>query len=135
MVQQRCRTVFCPYAAFYGASDSGARQTTQAASSAATAASVHAQRWRRTHRLMNAWPARWRKPAAHGGTEPENARGTGAGHGSAEAQDKAAAAFYRQIDSVKQPVRGCRNYSVFSSRSDRPEKWRDWSAGLSGADF
>ncbi len=22
------------------------------------------RRWRRTHRLMNAWPARWRKPAS-----------------------------------------------------------------------
>ncbi len=41
-----------------------ARQTTQAASSAATAHPSMRRRWRRTHRLMNAWPARWKKPAS-----------------------------------------------------------------------
>ncbi len=46
---------------------------------------------------MNAWPASGENPPAHGGTEPENARGTGEAMALAEAQDKAAAAFYRQI--------------------------------------
>ncbi len=41
-----------------------ARQTMQAASSAQQPHPSMRRRWRRAHRLMNAWPARWSKPAS-----------------------------------------------------------------------
>ncbi|EFW72336.1 Phage tail length tape-measure protein 1 [Escherichia coli EC4100B] len=60
-----------------------ARQTTQAASSAATAASVHAQTVEKNAQAHERMAREGgENPPAHGGTEPENARGTGAGHGS-----------------------------------------------------
>lgn len=99
-----------------------ARQTMQAASSAATAASVHAQTVEKSaqaHERMarEVEQTRQRMEALSQKMREEQAQAMAL----AEAQDKAAAAFYRQIDGVNRPVRGCRNYSVFSSRSDRPE--------------
>ncbi len=41
-----------------------ARQTTQAVLRLQQPHPSMRRRWRRTHRLMNAWPARWRKPAS-----------------------------------------------------------------------
>lgn len=41
-----------------------ARQTTQAGLRLQQPHPSMRRRWRRTHRLMNAWPARWRKPAS-----------------------------------------------------------------------
>ncbi|EHX0905624.1 phage tail tape measure protein, partial [Escherichia coli] len=84
-----------------------ARQTTQAASSAATAASVHAQTVEKnaqTHERMarEVEKTRQRMEALSQKMREEQAQAMAL----AEAQDKAAAAFYRQIDSVKQASAG-----------------------------
>ncbi|HCL9653327.1 TPA: phage tail tape measure protein [Escherichia coli] len=84
-----------------------ARQTTQAASSAATAASVHAQTVEKNaqaHELMarEVEKTRQRMEALSQKMREEQAQAMAL----AEAQDKAAAAFYRQIDSVKQASAG-----------------------------
>ncbi|HAH8893357.1 TPA: phage tail tape measure protein, partial [Escherichia coli] len=80
-----------------------ARQTTQAASSAATAASVHAQTVEKNaqaHERMarEVEQTRQRMEALSQKMREEQAQ--------AMAQDKASAAFYRQIDSVKQASAG-----------------------------
>ncbi|MGE9160043.1 phage tail tape measure protein, partial [Escherichia coli] len=84
-----------------------ARQTTQAASSAATAASVHAQTVEKNaqaHERMarEVEKTRQRMEALSQKMRDEQAQAMAL----AEAQDKAAAAFYRQIDSVKQASAG-----------------------------
>ncbi|GIP84480.1 TPA: phage tail tape measure protein [Escherichia coli] len=84
-----------------------ARQTTQAASSAATAASVHAQTVEKNaqaHERMarEVEKTRQRMEALSQKMREEQAQAMAL----AEAQDKAAAAFYRQIDSVKQASAG-----------------------------
>ncbi|EHM8972787.1 TPA: phage tail tape measure protein [Escherichia coli] len=84
-----------------------ARQTTQAASSAATAASVHAQTVEKNaqaHERMarEVEQTRQRMEALSQKMREEQAQAMAL----AEAQDKAAAAFYRQIDSVKQASAG-----------------------------
>ncbi|EEW7547871.1 TPA: phage tail tape measure protein [Escherichia coli] len=84
-----------------------ARQTTQAASSAATAASVHAQTVEKNaqaHERMarEVEKIRQRMEALSQKMREEQAQAMAL----AEAQDKAAAAFYRQIDSVKQASAG-----------------------------
>ncbi|EFO2867945.1 phage tail tape measure protein [Escherichia coli] len=84
-----------------------ARQTTQAASSAATAASVHAQTVEKNaqvHERMarEVEKTRQRMEALSQKMHEEQAQAMAL----AEAQDKAAAAFYRQIDSVKQASAG-----------------------------
>ncbi|EHB7574223.1 phage tail tape measure protein [Escherichia coli] len=84
-----------------------ARQTTQAASSAATAASVHAQTVEKNtqaHERMarEVEKNRQRMEALSQKMREEQAQAMAL----AEAQDKAAAAFYRQIDSVKQASAG-----------------------------
>ncbi|HAU8847850.1 TPA: phage tail tape measure protein, partial [Escherichia coli] len=84
-----------------------ARQTTQAASSAATAASVHAQTVEKSaqaHERMarEVEKTRQRMEALSQKMRDEQAQAMAL----AEAQDKAAAAFYRQIDSVKQASAG-----------------------------
>ncbi|HGZ1954180.1 TPA: phage tail tape measure protein, partial [Escherichia coli] len=84
-----------------------ARQTTQAASSAATAASVHAQTVEKNtqaHECMarEVEKTRQRMEALSQKMREEQAQAMAL----AEAQDKAAAAFYRQIDSVKQASAG-----------------------------
>ena len=84
-----------------------ARQTTQAASSAATAASVHAQTVEKSaqaHERMarEVEQTRQRMEALSQKMREEQAQAMAL----AEAQDKAAAAFYRQIDSVKQASAG-----------------------------
>ena len=84
-----------------------ARQTTQAASSAATAASVHAQTVEKSaqaHERMarEVEKTRQRMEALSQKMREEQAQAMAL----AEAQDKAAAAFYRQIDSVKQASAG-----------------------------
>ncbi|HGU9130448.1 phage tail tape measure protein [Escherichia coli] len=84
-----------------------ARQTTQAASSAATAASVHAQTVEKNaqaHERMarEVEKTRQRMEALSQKIREEQAQAMAL----AEAQDKAAAAFYRQIDSVKQASAG-----------------------------
>lgn len=53
----------------------------------------------------------------------------------AEAQDKAVASVYRQIDSVKQASAGLQELQRISADPTGQKQWRDWSAGLSGADF
>ncbi|HAO0706664.1 TPA: phage tail tape measure protein, partial [Escherichia coli] len=83
------------------------RQTTQAASSAATAASVHAQTVEKNaqvHERMarEVEKTRQRMEALSQKMRDEQAQAMAL----AEAQDKAAAAFYRQIDSVKQASAG-----------------------------
>lgn len=84
-----------------------ARQTMQAASSAATAASVHAQTVEKSaqaHERMarEVEQTRQRMEALSQKMREEQAQAMAL----AEAQDKAAAAFYRQIDSVKQASAG-----------------------------
>ncbi|EGJ86200.1 hypothetical protein SFK671_2683 [Shigella flexneri K-671] len=84
-----------------------ARQTMQAASSAATAASAHAQtveKNARAHERMarEVEQTRLRVDALNQKMREEQAQARAL----AEAQDKAAAAFYRQIDSVKQAGAG-----------------------------
>ncbi|EES4372261.1 phage tail tape measure protein [Escherichia coli] len=84
-----------------------ARQTTQAASSSATAASVHAQTVEKNtqaHERMarEVEKNRQRMEALSQKMREEQAQAMAL----AEAQDKAAAAFYRQIDSVKQASAG-----------------------------
>ncbi|HBH5165107.1 TPA: phage tail tape measure protein [Escherichia coli] len=84
-----------------------ARQTMQAASSAATAASVHAQTVEKSaqaHERMarEVEKTRQRMEALSQKMREEQAQAMAL----AEAQDKAAAAFYRQIDSVKQASAG-----------------------------
>ncbi|EFK6676767.1 phage tail tape measure protein [Escherichia coli] len=84
-----------------------ARQTMQAASSAATAASAHAQtveKNARAHECMarEVEQTRLRVDALNQKMREEQAQARAL----AEAQDKAAAAFYRQIDSVKQAGAG-----------------------------
>ncbi|HHZ3622054.1 TPA: phage tail tape measure protein [Escherichia coli] len=84
-----------------------ARQTMQAASSAATAASVHAQTVEKSaqaHERMarEVEQTRQRMEALSQKMREEQAQAMAL----AEAQDKAAAAFYRQIDSVKQAGAG-----------------------------
>ncbi|EIW8013042.1 TPA: phage tail tape measure protein [Escherichia coli] len=84
-----------------------ARQTTQAASSSATAASVHAQTVEKNtqaHERMarEVEKTRQRMEALSQKMREEQAQAMAL----AEAQDKAAAAFYRQIDSVKQASAG-----------------------------
>ncbi len=84
-----------------------ARQTTQAASSAATAASVHTQTVEKNaqaHERMarEVEKTRQRMEALSQKMREEQAQAMAL----AEAQDKAAAAFYRQIDSVKQASAG-----------------------------
>lgn len=84
-----------------------ARQTTQAASSAATAASVHAQTVEKSaqaHERMASEVEQTRQcmEALSQKMREEQAQAMAL----AEAQDKAAAAFYRQIDSVKQASAG-----------------------------
>lgn len=84
-----------------------ARQTTQAASSAATAASVHAQTVEKNaqaHERMarEVEKTRQRMEALSQKMREEQTQAMAL----AEAQDKAAAAFYRQIDSVKQASAG-----------------------------
>ncbi|EFH7127707.1 phage tail tape measure protein [Escherichia coli] len=84
-----------------------ARQTTQAASSAATAASVHAQTVEKNtqaHERMarEVEKTRQRMEALSQKMREEQAQAMAL----AEAQDKAATAFYRQIDSVKQASAG-----------------------------
>ncbi|HFZ6052577.1 TPA: phage tail tape measure protein, partial [Escherichia coli] len=84
-----------------------ARQTTQAASSAATAASVHAQTVEKNtqaHERMarEVEKTRQRMEALSQKMREEQAQAMAL----AESQDKAAAAFYRQIDSVKQASAG-----------------------------
>ncbi|WP_205850817.1 phage tail tape measure protein [Escherichia coli] len=84
-----------------------ARQTTQATSSAATAASVHAQTVEKNaqaHERMarEVEKTRQRMEALSQKMREEQAQAMAL----AEAQDKAAAAFYRQIDSVKQASAG-----------------------------
>lgn len=84
-----------------------ARKTTQAASSAATAASVHAQTVEKNtqaHERMarEVEKTRQRMEALSQKMREEQAQAMAL----AEAQDKAAAAFYRQIDSVKQASAG-----------------------------
>ncbi len=103
-----------------------ARQTMQAASSAATAASVVRKRVEK--RLMNAWPT---VEQTHGVLEAltQNARGPGTAMALAEAQDKAAAAFYRQIDSVKQASAGLQIQRI-QRRIRQARNSQDWSAYL-----
>lgn len=84
-----------------------ARQTMQAASSAATAASVHAQTVEKSaqaHERMarEVEQTRQRMEALSQKMREEQAQAMAL----AEAQDKAAAAFYRQTDSVKQASAG-----------------------------
>ncbi|QMC60914.1 phage tail tape measure protein [Escherichia coli] len=84
-----------------------ARQTMQAASSSATAASVHAQTVEKNtqaHERMarEVEKNRQRMEALSQKMREEQAQAMAL----AEAQDKAAAAFYRQIDSVKQASAG-----------------------------
>ncbi|EFY5182104.1 phage tail tape measure protein [Shigella flexneri] len=84
-----------------------ARQTMHAASSAATAASAHAQtveKNARAHERMarEVEQTRLRVDALNQKMREEQAQARAL----AEAQDKAAAAFYRQIDSVKQAGAG-----------------------------
>ncbi|HGC4351530.1 TPA: phage tail length tape measure family protein, partial [Escherichia coli] len=84
-----------------------ARQTMQAASSAATAASVHAQTVEKSaqaHERMarEVEQTRQRMEALSQKMREEQAQAMAL----AETQDKAAAAFYRQIDSVKQASAG-----------------------------
>lgn len=84
-----------------------ARQTMQAASSAATAASVHAQTVEKSaqaHERMarEVEQTRQRMEALSQKMREEQAQAMAL----SEAQDKAAAAFYRQIDSVKQASAG-----------------------------
>lgn len=84
-----------------------ARQTMQAASSAVTAASAHAQtveKNARAHERMarEVEQTRLRVDALNQKMREEQAQARAL----AEAQDKAAAAFYRQIDSVKQAGAG-----------------------------
>ncbi|EES2779156.1 phage tail tape measure protein [Escherichia coli] len=86
-----------------------ARQTMQAASSAATAASVHAQTVEKSaqaHERMarEVEQTRQRMEALSQKMREEQAQAQAMAL--AEAQDKAAAAFYRQIDSVKQASAG-----------------------------
>lgn len=64
------------------------------------------RRWRRTHRLMNAWPARWKTRQRMEALSQKMREEQAQAMALAEAQDKAAAAFYRQIDSVKQASAG-----------------------------
>ena len=103
-----------------------ARQTMQAASSAATAASVHAQTVEKSaqaHERMarEVEQTRQRMEALSQKMREEQAQAMAL----AEARDKAAAAFCG--------VAGITAYSAADPTGQK--QWRDWSAGLSGADF
>ncbi|EHS3205255.1 phage tail tape measure protein [Escherichia coli] len=84
-----------------------ARQTTQAASSAATAASVHAQTVEKNAQAHERMAREVEKTCQRMEALSQKMREEQAqAMALAEAQDKAAAAFYRQIDSVKQASAG-----------------------------
>ncbi len=84
-----------------------ARQTTQAASSAATAASGHAQTVEKNAQAHERLARDVEQTCQRMEALSQKMRGEQAqARALAEAQDKAAAAFYRQIDSVKQAGAG-----------------------------